>query len=127
MIGFIIGLLLTIVAIAGKLLAGYAAFGRPLRKIIIGVGMIPRGEVGLIFAQVGLTAGVLTSGLYSSVALMVMATTFVAPPTLRLLLAKFRRQRYERETALANVVTEAMSDREDRRERERRTVETALD
>jgi Kef-type K+ transport system membrane component KefB len=111
---FIIGLLLTIVAIAGKLLAGYAAFGRPLRKIIIGVGMIPRGEVGLIFAQVGLTAGVLTSGLYSSVALMVMATTFVAPPALRALLANSRRDRDDRESALCDVVTEAMSDREKR-------------
>ena len=89
--------------------------------------MIPRGEVGLIFAQVGLTAGVLTSGLYSSVALMVMATTFVAPPTLRILLAKFRRQRGERDSAMANVVTEAMSDRDERRQRERRTAETALD
>jgi Kef-type K+ transport system membrane component KefB len=124
---FVIGLLLTLVAIAGKLLAGYAAFGRPLRKIIIGVGMIPRGEVGLIFAQVGLTAGVLTSGLYSSVALMVMATTFVAPPTLRVLLAKFRRQRDECDTAMANVVTEAMSDREERRRRERRHGEAAID
>jgi Kef-type K+ transport system membrane component KefB len=108
---FVVGLLLTVVAVAGKLLAGYAAFGRPLRKIIIGVGMIPRGEVGLIFAQVGLTARVLTSGLYSSVALMVMATTFVAPPALRVLLAKSRRERNERESALCDVVTEAMSDR----------------
>jgi Kef-type K+ transport system membrane component KefB len=114
---FIVGLLLTIVAIAGKLLAGYAAFGRPLRRIIIGVGMIPRGEVGLIFAQVGLTAGVLTSGLYSSVALMVMATTFVAPPALRALLANSRRDRDERESALCDVVTEAMSDRDKKPER----------
>jgi len=109
---FIVGLLLTIVAIAGKLLAGYAAFGRPLRKIIIGIGMIPRGEVGLIFAQVGLTAGVLTSGLYGSVALMVMTTTFVAPPALRILLTKSRRERDDRESALCGVVTEAMSDRD---------------
>jgi len=79
--------------------------------------MIPRGEVGLIFAQVGLTAGVLTSGLYSSVALMVMATTFVAPPTLRALLAKFRRERDEHESAMCDVVTEAMSDRNERRQR----------
>lgn len=46
-----IGILLTIIAIVGKLLAGYAAFGWPLRKLVIGVGMVPRGEVGLIFAQ----------------------------------------------------------------------------
>ncbi|HVS31080.1 MAG TPA: cation:proton antiporter, partial [Thermoanaerobaculia bacterium] len=76
----VIGLVLTVVAIIGKLLAGYAAFGRPLRKTVIGVGMVPRGEVGLIFAQLGLTAGLLSAGLYSSVAMMVIVTTFVTPP-----------------------------------------------
>jgi hypothetical protein len=58
---------------------------------------------------------------------MVMATTFVAPPMLRTLLAKFRRDRDERESAMANVVTEAMSDRDERRTRDRRQPETALD
>jgi hypothetical protein len=46
---------------------------------------------------------------------------------LRTLLAKFRRQRDERKSAMANVVTEAMSDRDDRRRRDRRQPETALD
>jgi Kef-type K+ transport system membrane component KefB len=109
---FVIGILLTIVAIVGKLLAGYAAFGRPLRKFVIGVGMVPRGEVGLIFAQLGLSAGLLSAGLYSSVALMVMITTFVAPPALRALLA--RRGRQDAESALSDVVTEAFSDDDDR-------------
>ena len=107
---FIIGVLLTIVAILGKLVAGYAAFGRPLRKFVIGVGMVPRGEVGLIFAQLGLTAGLLSAGLYSSVALMVMVTTFVAPPALRALLAKTRGEPQDPESALADVVSEAMAD-----------------
>ena len=108
---FIIGILLTIVAIAGKLLAGYAAFGRPMRKLVIGVGMIPRGEVGLIFAQLGLSSKLLSTGLYTSVALMVMITTFVAPPALRALLAKTPREDYD--SALCDVVTEAFSDNED--------------
>ncbi len=104
----IIGLLLTLAAIAGKLLAGFVAFaGRPLRRIVIGVGMIPRGEVGLIFAQVGLTAGLLSAGLYSSVALMVMVTTFVAPPLLRAMLP---RQTPDEVSTLSDVVTETMSD-----------------
>ena len=107
---FVVGMLLTLVAIAGKLLAGYAAFGRPLRKIVIGVGMIPRGEVGLIFAQLGLTAGLLTAGLYSSVALMVMVTTFVAPPLLRSLLSK---QTADEASPLCDVVTATMSDSEE--------------
>jgi Kef-type K+ transport system membrane component KefB len=121
---FIIGILLTLVAIVGKILAGYAAFGRPLRKLVIGVGMVPRGEVGLIFAQLGLTAGLLTTGLYSSVALMVMITTFVAPPALRLLLAKAEKE--DAESALCDVVTEAMTDDDERRERERRHTETVV-
>jgi Kef-type K+ transport system membrane component KefB len=82
-----IGLLLTAVAVGGKVAAGCAA-PRTLRRIVIGVGMIPRGEVGLIFAQIGLAAGLLSAGLYSSVALMVIVTTFITPPLLRRLLPK---------------------------------------
>lgn len=123
---FVVGMLLTLVAIVGKLLAGYAAFGRPLRKIVIGVGMVPRGEVGLIFAQIGLSAGLLTSGLYSSVALMVMITTFVAPPALRALLAKARLPAEDAESALCDAVTEAIADDDDRRQGERRQPESAV-
>jgi Kef-type K+ transport system membrane component KefB len=120
----VIGLLLTAVAVAGKLIAGWFAFSkRPLRKLVVGVGMIPRGEVGLIFAQLGLTAGLITGGLYSSVALMVMITTFVAPPLLRALLPKAIPE--ERGT-VADVVTETFSDGEERRERERRRAEAAV-
>lgn len=110
---FIIGMLLTLVAIVGKLLAGYAAFGRPLRKLVIGVGMVPRGEVGLIFAQLGLSAGLLSGGLYSSVALMVMITTFVAPPALRALLAKSRGEPDDAQSVLFDLVTETMEDSDD--------------
>ena len=119
---FVVGILLTIVAIGGKILAGYAAFGRPLRKLVIGVGMVPRGEVGLIFAQLGLSAGLLSTGLYSSVALMVMITTFVAPPALRSLLVQGA-DRDEAESALADVVTEALTDDEERRRSDRRADE----
>lgn len=48
--------------------------------------MIPRGEVGLIFAQMGLATGALTSQLYSAVAMMVLATTLITPPLLALML-----------------------------------------
>jgi Kef-type K+ transport system membrane component KefB len=123
---FIVGILLTVVAILGKLIAGYAAFGRPLRKIVIGVGMIPRGEVGLIFAQLGLTAGLLSTGLYSSVALMVMITTFVAPPALRTLLAKTRGVPDDADSALCDVVTEALADDDERRQGDRRREEMVV-
>jgi Kef-type K+ transport system membrane component KefB len=82
----LIGLGLTLIGILGKVAAGFVVMKRGLRKVVIGVGMIPRGEVGLIFAQIGLATNLLSSGLYSAVALMVMITTFVTPPILRRLL-----------------------------------------
>jgi Kef-type K+ transport system membrane component KefB len=78
-----IGGLLILVAIVGKFLAGFAPVWFKGRKAVIGVGMIPRGEVGLIFAQMGLASGVLDAGLYAALTLMVMVTTFVAPPVLK--------------------------------------------
>ena len=77
-----IGGVLCVVAIAGKLLSGFAPWWFKGRKLLIGVAMIPRGEVGLIFAQMGLATGALTEGLFSAVVLMVMVTTFIAPPWL---------------------------------------------
>lgn len=84
----LVGLALTVVAIIGKVLAGYAPVWVRARKTLIGVGMIPRGEVGLIFAQMGLTAGVLNAGTYSALMLMVLVTTFMAPPLLRALITR---------------------------------------
>lgn len=84
----LIGLGLTVVGVLGKIAAGFAARKKGLRRIVIGVGMIPRGEVGLIFAQIGLTTTLLSSGLYSAVALMVMLTTLITPGLLRGLLVK---------------------------------------
>lgn len=78
-----VGGILIVVAVLGKFAAGYAAPWFKGRKAVIGVGMIPRGEVGLIFARMGLSSGVLDAKLYSAVTLMVMVTTFLAPPLLR--------------------------------------------
>ncbi|HYX21046.1 MAG TPA: cation:proton antiporter, partial [Thermoanaerobaculia bacterium] len=55
----LLGLLLAVVGFAGKFAAGFAAWG-PVRRAFIGAGMVPRGEVGLIFASVGLSSGALT-------------------------------------------------------------------
>ena len=82
----LIGLGLTVLAVIGKFAAGLAVRKPGLKRSVIGVGMIPRGEVGLIFAQIGLSTKLLTPGLFSAVALMVMLTTFLAPPLLRKLL-----------------------------------------
>jgi Kef-type K+ transport system membrane component KefB len=73
---------LCLVAVVGKLLSGFAPWWLKARKTMIGVAMIPRGEVGLIFAQMGFATGALNEGMFSAVILMVMVTTFVAPPWL---------------------------------------------
>jgi Kef-type K+ transport system membrane component KefB len=94
--------------IAGKLLAGFAPFWFRGNKSVIGVGMIPRGEVGLIFAQLGLAAGVFDAGFFGAVTLMVVVTTLLAPPLLKRLLAPAARvELTEPAAALEDLVTEA--------------------
>ena len=87
-----LGGVLIAVAVVSKFAAGYAPVWFRGKKSVIGVGMIPRGEVGLIFAQMGLASGVFDRAQFSAVTLMVMATTFLAPPLLKLLLPP-RRER----------------------------------
>lgn len=77
-----IGAALIAVGVIGKFIAGYSPFWFAGRKSMIGIAMIPRGEVGLIFARMGLATGALTSHLYSAIALMVLVTTFITPPLL---------------------------------------------
>jgi Kef-type K+ transport system membrane component KefB len=76
---------LTVLALAGKIAAGWAAPWVPFRRIVVGVGMVPRGEVGLIFADIGRRSGILNEAVFGAVLLMIMVTTFVAPPALKLL------------------------------------------
>ncbi len=83
--GLLIAVFLVVVAIAGKLVSGWATFGQAgLNRVAIGVGMIPRGEVGLVFAGIGSASGVLSKPLEVSIIIMVILTTFLAPPFLRL-------------------------------------------
>ncbi len=82
--GLIIASFLITVAILGKVVTGLAVFGQPgINRLAIGVGMIPRGEVGLVFAAVGNASGTLSPSLNVAVILMVIITTFLAPPLLR--------------------------------------------
>ena len=71
------------IAVAGKLLSAYGAAGTRSDRLLIGIGMVPRGEVGLIFASIGLAQGVLDDELYGALLLVVLLTTVVAPPALR--------------------------------------------
>ncbi len=85
-----IALALTAIAIGGKLVAGWAIRGTTSSKLLIGIGMLPRGEVGLIFAAIGLREGVFDNDLYASLLLTVLVTTLITPP---LLGAQIRRSR----------------------------------
>jgi len=82
--GLVIASFLVVVAIIGKIITGFAVFGQPgINRWAIGIGMIPRGEVGLVFAGVGAASGVLSESLDAAIIVMVILTTFVAPPLLR--------------------------------------------
>ncbi|MEX1113426.1 MAG: cation:proton antiporter, partial [Patescibacteria group bacterium] len=78
-----IGGALIVVGILGKMAAGFAPWWFKGNKALIGSAMIPRGEVGLIFAQMGLATGAIDVALFSAIALMVMVTTFAGPPLLQ--------------------------------------------
>lgn len=82
---FGIAVLLSTLAVASKLAAGLAVYQKGVRRWPVGVGMVPRGEVGLIFAGTGLAAGVIAQDLYSALVVVVMLTTFAAPPWLQAL------------------------------------------
>ena len=84
---------LFVVAVVGKVVAAVGVFGSPGDKWLIGFGMIPRGEVGLIFATIGLQQGVLGRDLYAALLLVVLATTLLAPPLLRARLHQIRAKR----------------------------------
>ena len=86
---------LTVAAIVGKQACAIGALGSRLDWLSIGIGMIPRGEVGLIFANIGLTLVVrgehiIDAATYSAVVIMVMLTTMITPPALKWSLSRRR-------------------------------------
>ena len=82
--GLVIAAFLIVVAIIGKLITGWAVIGKEkINRLAIGIGMIPRGEVGLVFAGIGAASGVLDKPLQAAIIIMVILTTFIAPPLLR--------------------------------------------
>jgi len=83
-----LGAALVVVAIAGKLACALGVVDRRVDRLTVAVGMIPRGEVGLIFAGIGTTLmldgqPVLSEAVFAAVVVMVLVTTLVAPPCLR--------------------------------------------
>ncbi|MEB3352782.1 MAG: cation:proton antiporter [Cyanobacteriota bacterium] len=85
--GLLVAAFLLVVAIAGKVAAGWSYVSKePTNRLVVGLGMMPRGEVGLIFLGLGSQAGILTPALEAAILLMVIGTTFLAPVLLRLVI-----------------------------------------
>lgn len=84
---------LCVAAVLGKQACAFGVLDRSIRRLPVGLGMIPRGEVGLIFANIGLTLTIggvplVTPGLYSAIVIMVIVTTLITPPLLTWSLGK---------------------------------------
>jgi Kef-type K+ transport system membrane component KefB len=80
--------ILVLVAVVMKVVAGLGVLKRGVSRLVVGVGMIPRGEVGLIFASIGLTRSIITPAEYAAIIAVVIITTFITPPLLKLVLAR---------------------------------------
>jgi Kef-type K+ transport system membrane component KefB len=76
------GAALIVCGVIGKVVAGWAPTWVRADKLLIGMAMVPRGEMGLIFAQAGLAAGAIDQATFGAIMLMVVATTVITPPAL---------------------------------------------
>jgi len=90
-----LGAALTVAGIAGKLASGVGVLEKGVDRLTVAVGMVPRGEVGLIFAGVGMRATLggrplLDAGTHSAIVVLVIVTTLVTPPALRASLSRSR-------------------------------------
>jgi len=79
---------LTVAAIASKQICSFGVLGKGIDRLSVGIGMMPRGEVGLIFANIGLALSVqgeriIDSAPFSAVVVMVLVTTMATPPALK--------------------------------------------
>ncbi len=91
--GLLIAGFLLLVAIVGKVITGWVVFGQPnINRLAIGIGMVPRGEVGLVFAGIGTASGAIDKPLEVAIIIMVILTTFLAPPFLRVAFGKQEEQ-----------------------------------
>lgn len=88
-LGISVGLI--IAAVLGKQACGFVANKKGIHRLTVGIGMIPRGEVELIFAGIGRSLGILNDQVFSAIVVMVMVTTFLTPPLLKWSIARAER------------------------------------
>ena len=86
---------LMVVAVGGKMVSPLVMGKAPGDRLSVGLGMLPRGEVGLIFATIGLQQGVFGDDVYAALLLVVLGTTLIAPPLLRSRMVKVRAEAQE--------------------------------
>ncbi len=84
-LGVAAGLILA--AVVGKQICALGVLERGVGRLIVGVGMTPRGEVGLIFAGAGRLLKVIDDATFSAIVIMVIVTTLMTPPLLKMTLA----------------------------------------
>jgi Kef-type K+ transport system membrane component KefB len=77
---------LAVVAVVSKLVCGIWAPGSWLEKLSTGIAMVPRGEVGLIFAEVGKRSGIFNDAVFAGIVFVVAFTTLLAPLAMRLVM-----------------------------------------
>ncbi|GJQ22007.1 MAG: sodium:proton antiporter [Bacteroidia bacterium] len=88
-----LALALSVAAFIGKQVCGLAVVDKGLDRLSVGLGMVPRGEVGLIFASIGKGLGVVDDAIFSAIVIMVIVTTLMTPPLLKFSLARWERRR----------------------------------
>ncbi|NNF00722.1 MAG: cation:proton antiporter [Pyrinomonadaceae bacterium] len=101
-VGFAV--LITLVAIVTKLVGcGIGAYGSGWRfSAQVGIGMVPRGEVGIVVAQIGLSLAAISDKVFGSVLFMAIATTLIAPPFIKML---FTRTDVDEDIHLSDIVS----------------------
>ena len=91
--GLVLALVITAAAVVGKQVCGLGVLKRGVNRLAVGVGMIPRGEVGLIFAGMGANLAheggpLFSPATFSALVFMVMLTTFLTPPLLKIVIGR---------------------------------------
>jgi len=82
-------LVLLIAAIVGKLLGAIVIKESWASKMMIGMSMVPRGEVGLIFAEIGHLAGIFTNEIHAGLVLVIVLTTIIPPFVMKCFYKKY--------------------------------------
>ncbi|MCR4289768.1 MAG: cation:proton antiporter [Candidatus Scalindua sp.] len=83
-----VALVITLAAILGKQVCGLCALEKGLNRIAIGIAMVPRGEVTLVFAGIGKSLGIINDVVFSALIIMVIITTLITPPALRMAMSE---------------------------------------